>query len=94
MGLKGSYLHIRLLEPFPAEEVKNVLQRFPEGKIIAVEATFVNMISKLISMHTGKIITREVLKWTGRPFYVEELTSAIHRILTKGVTKEVLTYGF
>ncbi|WP_317895321.1 2-oxoacid:ferredoxin oxidoreductase subunit alpha [Pyrofollis japonicus] len=92
-GLKGSFLQIRVFEPFPRDYVARILNSYPRNKIIAIEANYTSMAAKVITMNTGFIIDRFVLKWTGRPIYVGELVNAVKNILEGRSRKEVLKYG-
>ena len=92
-GLEGSYLHLRVFEPFPKRLVSDILSRYPKERVIAVEANYTGMAAKVVAMETGYIIERFILKWTGRPIYVGELARAVHRIVESGSRREVLSYG-
>jgi len=93
LGIHGSYLHIRMLEPFPVEEVTSILREYDPDTVIDVEASRVPMLANLVSLNTGFKIHKFILKWTGRPIYVDELVQATQRILDKETDMEVLTHG-
>ncbi len=92
-GLKGSYLHLRVFEPFPTGFVLDVLKSFEPDRVIAVEANYLAQASRIVAMNTGYKISRRIVKWTGRPVYVGELAWAIVRIVEGGSEEEVLEYG-
>ena len=92
-GLRGSYLHLRVFEPFPSRYVLEVLRSFEEDRVIAVEANYLAQAARLVAMNTGYRVARRILKWTGRPIYVGELSRAIVRIVEGGSVEEVLDYG-
>ena len=92
-GLDGSYLHLRVFEPFPRRFVARVLSRYPADRVIAVEANYTSMAARVLAMNTGFVVERFVLKWTGRPIYVLELARAVARIVEGSSTREVLGYG-
>ncbi|GAB6147552.1 2-oxoacid:ferredoxin oxidoreductase subunit alpha [Stetteria hydrogenophila] len=92
-GLRGSYLHLRVFNPFPSRYVLEVLKSFPEDRVIAVEANYLAQAAGLVAMNTGYRIGRRIVKWTGRPVYVEELARAVVRIVEDGSVEEVLEYG-
>ncbi|MCE4624033.1 MAG: 2-oxoacid:acceptor oxidoreductase subunit alpha [Caldisphaeraceae archaeon] len=92
-GYKGAYLHLRVFEPFPKEYVAKILSRYKPEKIIAVESNYESMAAKVITMNTGFIFKKHILKWTGRPIYVKELSLATLRILEGLSSREVLSYG-
>jgi len=91
-GLEGAYLHLRMFEPFPSRYVSKILASYPADRVITVEASVVPMAARLVAMNTGYVVEREILKWTGRPIYVEELARAVRRILAGG-RREVLVHG-
>ena len=92
-GLEGSYLHLRVFQPFPRRLVREVLERYPRERVIAVEANYTSMAAKVLAMETGYVVDRFILKWTGRPIYVGELARAVARIVEGGSRREVLSYG-
>lgn len=92
-GLRGSYLHLRVFEPFPTNFVLDVLKSFESSRVIAVEANYLAQAARVVAMNTGYKITRRIVKWTGRPVYVGELSRAIVRIIEGGSVEEVLEYG-
>jgi 2-oxoglutarate ferredoxin oxidoreductase subunit alpha len=92
-GLRGSYLHLRVFEPFPSRFVLEVLRSFDPDRVIAVEANYLAQAARVVAMNTGYRISRRVLKWTGRPVYVGELVRAVRRIVEGGSREEVLGYG-
>ncbi len=92
-GYRGSYLHLRVFEPFPREYVSEILSRYDPERVIAVEANYESMAAKVTTMNTGFIFKKYILKWTGRPIYVNELGLAVLRILEGSSSKEVLSYG-
>ena len=47
----------------------------------------------MVTMNTGVRVDRMVLKWTGRPIYVEELVHALLRVLRGESRVEVLEHG-
>ena len=92
-GLRGSYLHLRVFEPFPIGFVLDILESFEPSRVIAVEANYLAQAARIVAMNTGYKITRRIVKWTGRPIYVGELSRAIVRIIEGGSVEEVLEYG-
>ncbi|ALL01756.1 2-oxoglutarate oxidoreductase, alpha subunit [Pyrodictium delaneyi] len=91
-GIRVGYLHIHYMSPFPRRRVSELIDKIGLENIIAVEHSYEAQISKLIAMHTGKMIRKEIVKFTGRPIYMHELATAVSRILD-GRDKVVLNYG-
>ncbi|MEM0345722.1 MAG: 2-oxoacid:ferredoxin oxidoreductase subunit alpha [Thermofilaceae archaeon] len=90
-GLRGGYVNLKLLWPFPSMEVLELLSK--AKVVIAVEHSFGALASKLLMMEAGFRVSRSVVKYTGRPITLDELVAALERILVGGEEKVVLTYG-
>ncbi len=84
------YLHIRMFSPFPEEKVANHLKSVEN--VIALEHSYSPRVSEVISLNTGYQIDKEVVKFTGRPIYLDELTDSIKNII-EGENREVLRHG-
>jgi len=84
------YLHFRCFSPFPTEEVSSFLEN--SETVIAVEHSYSPRISEVVSLNTGYQIEKEVVKFTGRPIYRDELIDSLENII-EGSDREVLKYG-
>jgi len=84
------YLHFRCFSPFPKEEVSSYLEK--SKTVIAVEHSYSPRVSEVVSMNTGYQIEREVVKFTGRPIYRDELIDSLESII-EGSHREVLKHG-
>jgi len=91
--LKLMYVNVKLLWPFPANEFLGIVKGMPRDRLIAVEHSYGVNITSLISMTTGIIIDRRVMKYTGRPITLNELVSALERVALMNEERVVLTYG-
>ena len=91
-GITTAYLHIRMFSPFPSKSVEKLLKRFDRSKIITVEHNYLAQAGEAVLINTGVRITKEVVKYTGRPIYLNELVDGVLKIL-KGEDRVVLTYG-
>lgn len=91
-GIKAGYLHIRMFSPFSSKFVKNILNKFKESNIIAIEHNYLAQAAEVVHINTGIKIKKNVVKYTGRPIYLNELVEAILRIL-EGKDRVVLKYG-
>ncbi len=91
-GIKTAYLHLRMFSPFPSKTTQEILRRFNKSKIIAVEHNYLSQAAKVILLNTGIKITKEIVKYTGRPIYLNELVDGVSRIL-RGEDRVVLKYG-
>jgi 2-oxoglutarate ferredoxin oxidoreductase subunit alpha len=91
-GAKVGYLHVRLLNPFPVEEV---LERLAKAKRrIGIEMNFGAQLAGIVREKTGVEMTHYILKYNGRPMSNTELYDAIRAVLKgKSPQRTVLTNG-
>ena len=83
-----SMLQIRMMEPFPVEEV----MKFLKGKqIITVEQNYSGQLADLLREKTGLETTSRIVKFNGRPIAFEEMVEVLSRKELK--EREVLTYA-
>ena len=83
-----SMLQIRMMEPFPVEEV----MKFLKGKrIITVEQNYSGQLADLLREKTGLETTSRIVKFNGRPIAFEEMVEVLSRKKLK--EREVLTYA-
>ncbi|MGH2457818.1 MAG: 2-oxoacid:acceptor oxidoreductase subunit alpha, partial [Chloroflexota bacterium] len=78
-GPRWNYLQIRLLRPFPTEEVAEILRR--AKRTILVENNYTCQLGNLIRETTGISVDHEIPKYDGRPFSQEELVEALDRVV-------------
>ena len=81
-GIKVNFLQIVYLNPFPSEKVAEVLGS--AKKTAVVENNFSGQLADIIKEKTGKDVDKRVLKYDGRPFYPEEIFTAIKEVVTHG----------
>ncbi|MFZ2410860.1 MAG: 2-oxoacid:acceptor oxidoreductase subunit alpha, partial [Candidatus Methanoperedens sp.] len=81
-GIGVNYLQILYLAPFPAEKVADVIDS--AKKTVVVENNFTGQLADIIREKTGRNVTRRILKYDGRPFYPEEIQSAIKEVIAHG----------
>jgi len=91
-GAKIGYLHLRLINPFPIEEVRAFLAK--AKRRIGVEMNFGAQLAGVVREHTGIEMTHFILKYNGRPMSNTELYDALHSVLGgKAAKRTVLTRG-
>jgi len=91
-GTKINFLQVRLLHPFPAQDVARLLNR--AQKIIDVEMNYSGQLAGIVREKTGILIRDLVLKYNGRPMTSDEVYEAIKSALTgKTSGRQVLMYG-
>lgn len=79
--LKADGKKVRVIQyvwmfPFPTEKTKELLAQ--EGRYVIVEQNATSQLASLIMEHTGIAITDKLLKYSGRPFYPEEVIEYIN----------------
>lgn len=77
-----NYLHITWANPFPTEVVRRVLEN--SRYVVNVECNYTAQMGNLIREKTGIKIEDNLLKYDGRPFYVQEITNKINSVLKGG----------
>ncbi|MEM2627681.1 MAG: 2-oxoacid:ferredoxin oxidoreductase subunit alpha [Ignisphaera sp.] len=92
-GLKGSYINLKLLWPFPGKEVIDILDKVPRERIIAVEHSYGVQVADLISMATSVKVKKRISKFTGRPITLDEFEDAIYKVIELGIDSVVLKHG-
>lgn len=73
-----NYLHLTWMNPFPAAKVKQILER--ARYVIDLECNYSAQMAGLIAEKTGIRILDVLLKYDGRPFYVEEIVEHVRKI--------------
>jgi 2-oxoglutarate ferredoxin oxidoreductase subunit alpha len=74
-----NFLHITWMSPFPVKAVKTVLEKAKH--VVDVECNYSAALGGLIRENTGIEITDNLLKYDGRPFFPEEISEKLDRIL-------------
>jgi len=91
-GIKAAFLQVKMMCPFPSEEVKEIFRS--AKRAITVEANYSGQLSRLIRGETGIEMPQKIVKYTGRPILCDELLDAIRRLYAdKTAKREVLTAG-
>lgn len=91
-GLKGAYLHLKMFSPFPLNYVKSIIEE-SKGEKILIEHNYLAQSGKLIKLNTGISIEKSIVKYTGRPIYLNEVIQAIEKIIKEKEERVVLSYG-
>jgi 2-oxoglutarate ferredoxin oxidoreductase subunit alpha len=79
-NLTIKFVQVRLMRPFPVEEVTAALAG--AKRLILVENTYTGQLAGLIREMTGVHIPQKVLKYDGRPFSEEELVEALRKAIS------------
>lgn len=75
-------LNLKYLWPFRKEVVTSFLHR---KNVILIEGNHIGQLGELVKMKTGIDIKHKILKWDGRPFFVEEVVEKIDDILNMDI---------
>jgi 2-oxoglutarate ferredoxin oxidoreductase subunit alpha len=87
-GKKANFLQCRLMKPFPAEGVGEILRR--AKKIVSIEENYSGQLATHIAAETGFLIKDRINKFDGRPFSEDEMVRAITGALA-GKVEAVVT---
>jgi len=91
-GTNVNFLQVRLVHPFPTEDVSGLLSG--AKKIIDVEMNYSGQLAGIVREETGIPIDDLVLKYNGRPMTSDEVYDAIRNVLSgKSTKRQVLMRG-
>lgn len=79
-GRSVNVLQIRLMRPFPAAEVGQILG--DSKTTILIEGNYSGQLGALVREHTGIMPTHKVLKYDGRPFSRNEIIEGVETALS------------
>ena len=77
-GILVNFLQLRLMSPFPAEEVAEALSR--SKKLVDIEMNYSGQFAGLLREKTGISVDHLVVKYNGRPMSCEEVYDALKQI--------------
>jgi 2-oxoglutarate ferredoxin oxidoreductase subunit alpha len=92
-GYKGSFLQLKVFQPFPSRLASKILSSFDPERVIDIEINIMGQAAALVTMNTGFVFRKYILKYTGRPMYVMEVVEAVIDILEGRRSRVVLSYG-
>lgn len=82
-GMKVNHAHIRLIHPFPADEVLSLVQS--AKKVVVIENNATGQLANIIKMNVGHVNKiKSILKYDGNPFLPHEIHTQC---------KEMFEYG-
>ena len=88
--VKTNFLQVRLMRPFPVEEVTRILSK--AKRTVLVEENYAGQLGDLIREQTGIDIGQRLVKFDGRPFSEEELLEALRAALHNNERRVVVTH--
>lgn len=77
-GFDTRFVQVRLMRPFPAEELAAALEG--SSPLVLVEANFGAQFGEQLRMFTGIVPDHTILKYNGRPIAARELTQTVSDI--------------
>ena len=89
-GKTINYLQVRLMKPFPVEDVTAALGR--AKKLVLVEENYSGQLGSLMREQTGVKIEQRILKYDGRPLSEDELVRELSTVLAGGTAEPVVTH--
>lgn len=79
-GYKVNHAHVRLLLPFPTEEMQSLIEK--AKKVVVVENNATGQLTELLKLHTdGRHKIENVLKYDGNPFLPSEIFSECKELI-------------
>ena len=87
-GKKINFLQCRLMRPFPAQAVGDILRN--AKRVVCIEENYSGQLATHIAAETGFLIKDRINKFDGRPFSEDEMIAAIRGALA-GKTEAVVT---
>ena len=89
-GKTVNYLQCRLMKPFPADGVGEILRR--AKRIVSVEENYTGQLANLVQEQTGVMIKDRINKFDGRPFSEDEMVSALTKVFDGAKPEAVVTH--
>jgi 2-oxoglutarate ferredoxin oxidoreductase subunit alpha len=86
-----SFLQLRMMRPFPAEQVARILQS--AAKVISFDCNYSGQIASLIRAETGFSVHHQVVKFDGRPFSEDEIIVAIEAAVAGESERMIVSEG-
>ncbi len=74
-GMKTNFLQIQYISPLPVQRIKEVFGK--AKKVVVIEGNKLGQLAGWIREQTGLTPDYKILKYDGRPFFPDELVSAI-----------------
>ncbi len=90
-GDKLNFLQVRVLSPFPTEEVTEVLNH--ANRSVCLENNYTGQLASVIRQHTGIKVDHRAVKYNGRPITMDEVVETVDAALKKAPERIVLRKG-
>lgn len=90
-GQNYSFLQIRMMRPFPSEQVLEILKG--TAKVISFDGNYSGQIAAVLRAETGFNVHHQVVKFDGRPFSEDEIVAAIDAAVAGGAERMIVSEG-
>lgn len=74
--IKIGYLHYEYVYPVRTETFQKLVAHYGD-KLVLIENNYLGQLGALLTQHTGFMFTKKLLKYDGRPFFVEDVLEYI-----------------
>jgi 2-oxoglutarate ferredoxin oxidoreductase subunit alpha len=81
-----NFLHLTWINPLPANKISEILEG--AKRVVNIECNYAAILNGIIREKVGFEIEDNLLKYDGRPFYVQEITGKIEEVLGNPAKKE------
>jgi 2-oxoglutarate/2-oxoacid ferredoxin oxidoreductase subunit alpha len=89
--MKYALLQIRLMNPFPAGAVKEILER--ADRVVTFDGNYSGQLAQVIRAETGFSAHHQVVKYDGRPFSEDEIIVALEGVRAGAPERLVISQG-
>jgi len=89
-GKKVNFLQCRLMRPFPAKAVGDILRG--AKRIVSMEENYSGQLAQVVQEQTGVMIGERINKFDGRPFSEDEVVNALAKVYEGAKAEPVVTH--
>jgi 2-oxoglutarate ferredoxin oxidoreductase subunit alpha len=89
-GKTVNFLQCRLMRPFPAKQVGDILRRAKH--IVSMEENYSGQLAQVVQEQTGVMIDQRINKFDGRPFSEDEVVNALAKVYDGATAEPVVTH--
>ncbi|PLT34137.1 2-oxoacid:acceptor oxidoreductase subunit alpha [Bacillus sp. V5-8f] len=87
-GIKVNHAHIRLIHPFPAEEIETLVDS--AKNVVVIENNATGQLANIMKMNVGNVRKiKSILKYDGNPFLPHEIHSQCKELVDNGIIQRV-----
>lgn len=77
-SIKLGYLHYEYVYPVRTETFQKLANHYGD-KLVLIENNYLGQLGALLTQHTGFMFSKKLLKYDGRPFFVEDVLEYIQK---------------